>query len=204
MMNSVLQVANTRLKKTDLGRQMLAQRAAMAAAVRMWLITVDGKRDETELLALAQGLGLDGHSTIERLLREGWISEEAGPETAPRSSRREAAQLVTASQGAPVPSPSRTAVPTSPTVPAQASPAAQEARKLAAARMFAIDLACRMLAGREGDLRDRWRSVDDMRSFEQWISECAARIFDVAGPERAGTFLDRVSEVLGRPIATAA
>jgi hypothetical protein len=204
MMNSILQVANTRLKKTDLGRQMLAQRAAMAAAVRMWLITVDGKRDETELLALAQGLGLDGHSTIERLLREGWISEVAGPETAPRSSRRETAQLVAASPGAPVPSPSETAVPASPTVPAQASHAAQEARKLAAARMFAIDLVCRMLAGREGDLRDRWRSVDDMRSFEQWISECAARISDVAGPERAGTFLDRVSEVLGRPIATAA
>jgi hypothetical protein len=188
MMNSIPQVANTRLKKTDLGRQMLAQRAAMAAAVRMWLITVDGKRDETELLALAQGLGLDGHSTIERLLRDGWISGEAGPETAPRSSRPETAQLEAAS----------------PTVPAQASQAAQEARKLAAARMFAIDLACRMLAGREGDLRDRWRCVDDMKSFEQWISECAARIFDDAGPERAGIFLDRVSEVLGRPIATAA
>jgi hypothetical protein len=77
-------------------------------------------------------------------------------------------------------------------------------RKKGISRAQCEALALALARSREGDLRDRWRCVDDMSSFEQWISECAARIFDDAGPERAGIFLDRVSEVLGRPIATAA
>ena len=154
-----------RLRKTELSRRLLADRASMAPALRMWLITVDGQRDEAQLCALAQGLGLDGPATIARLLQEGWLSREA-----------EAGAIA-----------QRPAAISNQDV----------ARRLVAARMFAIDLLSRMMAGREGKLRERWRQVDDMDSFKHWVSECAAELEQFGGADRADLFIDRVSEVLG-------
>ncbi|MBZ8142128.1 hypothetical protein CLD22_19755 [Rubrivivax gelatinosus] len=159
--------ARPRWRKTDLARRLLAERAPMAPALRMWLITVDGRRDEAELAALAQGLGLDGAAVIARCAADGWLDNR--PEAAAEAA-----------------------------APAAAAPAQ---RRLAAARMFAIDLAARMLAGREGDLREHWREVDDLASFERWMARCAERIAGCAGPERAGVFVERVVQVLGEPLA---
>ncbi|MCC9597882.1 MULTISPECIES: hypothetical protein [unclassified Rubrivivax] len=151
-----------RWRKTDLSRRLLNDRAAMPPAWRMWLITVDGRRSETELLTLAAGLGLDGCALIERLAADGWIAD-AAPAAPP---------------------------------PADATPAR---RRLAAARMFAIDLAARMLAGRDAELRESWREVQDEASFERWLGDCAGRIAEAAGQDRAALFVQRVEGVLAEP-----
>lgn len=151
-----------RWRKTDLSRRLLNDRAAMPPAWRMWLITVDGRRSENELLTLAAGLGLDGSALIERLAADGWIAD-AAPAAPP---------------------------------PADTTPAR---RRLAAARMFAIDLAARMLAGRDAELRESWREVQDEASFERWLGDCAGRIAEVAGQDRAALFVQRVEGVLAEP-----
>lgn len=149
-----------RWHKTDLSRRLLNDRGAMPPAWRMWLITVDGRRGEPELLALAAGLGLDGRALIERLAREGWITDAAASPASP------------------------------------AAPATPARRRLAAARMFAIDLAARMLAGRDAELRESWREVQDEASFQRWLGDCAGRIAEAAGPDRAALFVQRVELVL--------
>lgn len=77
---------------------------------------------------------------------------------------------------------------------ADAAPAAAAAR-LVRAKFFAMDLAARMLAGRDGALRERAREVCSPSSFEHWLDDCTAEIGRAADAERAALFRERVAAV---------
>ncbi|UXH77830.1 hypothetical protein [Roseateles amylovorans] len=70
--------------------------------------------------------------------------------------------------------------------------AQERARKLVAAKFFALDLVTRMLAGREADLRNRARDVDTESRFMEWVELCCERIEEHADAERAAMFRSRV------------
>jgi len=78
------------------------------------------------------------------------------------------------------------------TAPA-ADPAA-ELRRLMRAKMFALDLAGRMLAGRDSELRASAREVDSESRFLEWLADAAGRIEAVASVDRARLFRERVAE----------
>lgn len=83
-------------------------------------------------------------------------------------------------------------------VPAAAADAADAAdadlRRLMRAKMFALDLAARMLAGRDDALRARARDVDSESRFVKWLAEAEDHIAAVASRERALLFRTRVAE----------
>ncbi|WP_457421866.1 hypothetical protein [Roseateles sp. P5_E7] len=143
--------------KTDAARRLLAgPRGSLPVPLRMLLISVDGRRGEDELLAIARSLGLDAQA-LQTLRHEG---------------------LVTALREA---------------LPPAADPAA-ELRRLMRAKMFALDLAGRMLAGRDAELRASAREVDSESRFLEWLAEAAACIEAAASAERALLFRERVAE----------
>ena len=72
--------------------------------------------------------------------------------------------------------------------------AATDLRRLMRAKMFALDLAGRMLAGRDAELRASARTVDSEARFLEWLTDAAARIEAVANAERARLFRERVAE----------
>lgn len=143
--------------KTPQARALLAgPRTAMAPALRMLLISVDGRRPLGELQRIARSLGL-GDEALEGLRREGLVS----------------------------------LAPERPTEPA---PSGGDAlRRLVKAKMFALDLAARMLGGRDADLRASARQVDSETSFLRWMDDAAACIEAAADPERARLFRERVA-----------
>lgn len=164
-------ISLTALHKTDTARRALAHREPMPAALRMWLITVDGRRADSELLALAQRLGLDGPRQVQALLRRGWLARPgaaAAPTVAPEPPRRNLAST----------------------------------RQLADAKMFAIDLVSRMMAGREGELRDAWRQIVDRESFQRWLTDCDRRLRETVSDERAALIRAKVQAV-AEPVAAA-
>lgn len=111
--------------------------------------------------------------------------------------RRGAAELQTLAQGIGLDGPQALrmlaaegliAVPAAPAVVAQDD----SARRLVRAKFYALDLAARMLAGRDTALRERARAVDSESSFAAWLDDCAAEIGRVADAERAAVFRERV------------
>ncbi|MFG6430926.1 hypothetical protein [Roseateles sp. LYH14W] len=72
--------------------------------------------------------------------------------------------------------------------------AAADLRRLMRAKMFALDLASRMLAGRDAELRASAREVDSESRFLDWLADASARIEAVASAERAVLFRERVAE----------
>lgn len=83
-----------------------------------------------------------------------------------------------------------------PPEPAPTPPAAADAaRRLVRAKFFALDLAGRMLAGRDQALREGARAVDSESSFAAWLDDCAAEIARAADAERAALFRERVAAV---------
>jgi len=70
-------------------------------------------------------------------------------------------------------------------------------RRLMQAKMFALDLAGRMLAGRDTELRDSARAVDSEASFLVWLGDASAHIEAAASAERAQLFLERVAAAAG-------
>jgi len=151
--------------KTDRARALLAApRRTLPPALRMLLISVDGRRNVAALHEVARSLGL-GRDALERLQGEGLIG---------------AAQ-------APLPA----AVLRSATAPDD------ELRRLMRAKMFALDLVGRMLAGRDAELRDSAREVDSESRLLAWLDEAATRIAATAGEERAQFFRQRVAEAAG-------
>lgn len=70
-----------------------------------------------------------------------------------------------------------------------------QALKLVRAKMFALDLAGRMLAGKDLRLREAARGVDTESRFLAWMDECAAEIASAADAERASLFRQRVASV---------
>lgn len=71
---------------------------------------------------------------------------------------------------------------------------AADLRRLMRAKMFALDLASRMLAGRDAELRASAREVDSESRFLDWLADASARIEAVASAERAVLFRERVAE----------
>jgi len=69
----------------------------------------------------------------------------------------------------------------------------ERARRLVRAKYFALDLAARMLAGRDGALREKAREADSESRFAIWLDECAAAITDSGSVERAALFRERVA-----------
>ena len=145
-------------RKTDAARAALANRAALPAALRLLLITIDGRKPVAELLGVARSLGLDGRA-FAHLHRDGLIAWHG------------------------MPSPEQ----------AQAQRLAAQATRLVKAKFYALDLAARMLAGKEGALREQARTVDSESSFNAWMDDCAASIARAADPQRAALFRERVA-----------
>ncbi len=77
--------------------------------------------------------------------------------------------------------------------PALAAAGDDELRRLMRAKMFALDLAGRMLAGRDAELRASARAVDSESRFLAWMAEASQRIEAVASAERAQLFRERVA-----------
>lgn len=68
-----------------------------------------------------------------------------------------------------------------------------ELRRLMRAKMFALDLAGRMLAGRDAELRASARTVDSESRFLEWLGDAADRIEAAASADRAQLFRERVA-----------
>jgi len=158
-------------------------------ALRALLITVDGKRDAQELQRLARGLGL-GDDGLSRLVDQGLVElpralkpAVAAAAPAPAStSTTSAIQAVDADEVA--------------EAAALAREAQARAKRLVATKFFALDLVTRMLAGREGELRELVRQVDTESRFQEWVHQCCERIEAHADAERAAKFRDSVGQTL--------
>ncbi|MGN7873151.1 hypothetical protein ACTJKJ_06225 [Roseateles sp. 22389] len=193
-----MQTSVTPPRKTELARQMLAPgQRQLPPALRALLITVDGKRDAQELQRLARGLGL-GDDGLSRLVDQGLVElpralKPAGATAAPT----------------PTPTPASASASTSTTSAIQAVDADEvaeaaalareaqaRAKRLVATKFFALDLVTRMLAGREGELRDLVRQVDTESRFQDWVHHCCERIEAHADAERAAKFRDSVGQTL--------
>jgi len=158
------------LAKTQAARQLVGgPRSALAVPLRMLLINVDGQRSLAELHDIARSLNL-GPQALDELHQAGLIT------AAPAAPQAVAAV-------APPPAPQ-----------AAPAPPGDELRRLMRAKMFAIDLACRMLAGRDGELRASAREVDSESRFLDWLAEAAARIEAASDSERAQLFRERVAQ----------
>jgi hypothetical protein len=153
-------------------------------ALRALLITVDGKRNAEELRQLGRGLGL-GDDGLARLVDQGLVEVPAivvpppaaatppvvtGLDVIDDTEVREAAALARAAQ--------------------------ERARRLVSAKFFGLDLVTRMLAGREGELRDLARQADTESRFMEWIDLCCERIEAESDAERAAKFRDSVARTL--------
>ena len=125
--------------KTQAARQLLAgPRSILSVPMRMLLINVDGRRSTAELQGIARTLNLAPHA-LNELQQDGLIIGLAEPSHPPEAVVQPTIQ-----------------VKVTPAPP----PAADDLRRLMRAKMFAFDLACRMLAGRDADLRASAREVN--------------------------------------------
>ncbi|MDH0864948.1 hypothetical protein [Mitsuaria sp. GD03876] len=162
-----MQTSVTPPRKTDLARQLLAPgQRQLPGALRALLITVDGKRDVDELRRLGQGLGL-GEDGLKQLVDQGLV------ELPPLIDAREVGELRAAARAA-----------------------QDRAKRLVSTKFFALDLVTRMLAGREGELRDLVRQVDTESRFMSWVELCCERIEAESDAERATKFRDSVEKTL--------
>ncbi|TXD85874.1 hypothetical protein FUT87_14925 [Mitsuaria sp. TWR114] len=182
-----MQTSVTPPRKTELARQMLAPgQRQLPPALRALLITVDGKRDAQELQRLARGLGL-GDDGLSRLVDQGLVElpralKPAVAAAAPAPAPASAIQAVDADEVA--------------EAAALAREAQARAKRLVATKFFALDLVTRMLAGREGELRELVRQVDTESRFQEWVHQCCERIEAHADAERAAKFRDSVGQTL--------
>lgn len=157
------------LVKTKSALQLLAgPRSALAVPRRMLLINVDGKRGVPELLAIARSLGL-GAEALDDLQRDGLITADAQAQQAP-------------------------AVAEARTRPNPVAAPIDDLRRLMRAKMFAFDLAGRMLAGRDVELRASAREVNSESRFLDWLEDASSRIEAAADAERAQLFRERVAQ----------
>ena len=173
-----------RLQKTDLARQVLSSpRRDLPAAHRMLLITVDGRRDLRQLRELACNMGLDA-SVVEDLYGRGLIA----PVEADLQAHQEARQAAERERA------HRAAL-------AHQQAAIEQARRLARAKIYALDLVARMLVGQDGELRALARHIDSEDGLQLWIEAAAQQIRERSSDDRAERFKDRVQEELGLALA---
>lgn len=74
----------------------------------------------------------------------------------------------------------------------------RRARMLAAAKLFALELASRMLVGQDEKLREQMRAVQSESAFWDWLAQCESSITLAADAERAALFRHRVAANLPR------
>lgn len=157
--------------KTDTARQLLSRAGPstekLAPGLRMLLITIDGRKTLAELMIVARGIGLPD-TTFRRLHAERLISWQG---TEVKTAAETVARTVARTEGE-----------------------TERAKRLVRAKFFALDLAARMLAGRDQALREQARAVDSESSFQRWIEDCSATIASAADEERAALFRERVSQ----------
>ena len=175
-----------RLQKTDLARQLLSNpRRDLPAGHRMLLITVDGRRDLAQLRELARNMGLDA-SVVEDLYGRGLIAPVEADLQAHQQAR-EAAERERARQAS---------------LAAQQA-ALEQARRLARAKLYAMDLVARMLVGQDGDLRELARHIDSEEGLQLWVEVAAQQVRERSSDERAERFRERVLQELGLSLAPA-
>lgn len=161
-------------RKTDVARHQLIQsRQALTPALRMLLITVDGRKTFAELATVARSLGLR-REAFEQLRDTGLIVWDGMNAAAEAEARRAEQERVEAERH-------------------EREERERQARRLVRAKFFAIDLAARMLAGRDAELRERAREVDTEARFADWLEDCVASIERASDAERAALFRERVS-----------
>lgn len=195
--------------KSPSAQQALAQRNALPAALRMLLIVVDGQRTGTQLIEIANALGLGGLA-LNDLQSRGLIEwPAASPLSASRVSTQEAKVERDVTKGEPLPVAPTVSATTpialakvadnpdpGPSTPSNAEPDVRtDDFRLMQTKMYALDLAGRMLAGRDRALRASARLVECEETLEAWLQDCSHVIADVGGAERAAFFLQRVGEV---------
>jgi len=162
-----MQTSVTPPRKTELARQLLAPgQRRLPAALRALLITVDGQRDADELRRLGRGLGL-GEDGLKQLADQGLIEL---PKAVDADEAREVLAIARAVQ--------------------------ERAKRLVSTKFFALDLVARMLAGREGELRDLVRQADTESRFMEWVDLCCERIEAQSDVERASKFRESVERTL--------
>ncbi len=156
--------------KTHAARVLLAgPRSALSVPMRMLLINVNGQRGVPELQEIARSLNLPSQA-LDDLRRDGYITG------------LEDVASVPADIEPPAPA----------TRPGAAT--SEDLRRLMKAKMFAFDLACRMLAGRDAELRASAREVNSESRFLDWLSDASARIEAASDAERAQLFRERVAQ----------
>lgn len=200
-----MQASVTPPRKTDLARQALAPgQRGLPPALRALLITVDGKRDADELRRLGRGLGL-GDDGLTRLVDQGLVelprivlptASRAAPAAASASPSAPSAKAATASVIAQVPAVDPIDDAEVREAAALARASQERARRLVSAKFFGLDLVTRMLAGREGELRDLARQADSESRFLEWVELCCERIEAGSDAERAAKFRDSVARTL--------
>ncbi|WP_397533445.1 hypothetical protein [Roseateles sp.] len=70
--------------------------------------------------------------------------------------------------------------------------AGDDTKRLVNAKFYALDLAARMLAGKDEALRQAARAVNDEQAFISWLQTCAQQIEQASSADRAKFFLERV------------
>jgi hypothetical protein len=180
-----MQASVTPPRKTDLAREILAPgQRRLPPALRALLITVDGKRNAEELRRLGQGLGL-GDDGLSRLVDQGLVEVPAivvPPPMAPTPPLVTGVDVIHEAEVL--------------EAAALARAAQERARRLVSAKFFGLDLVTRMLAGREGELRDLARQADTESRFLEWVDLCCERIEAESDTERAAKFRDSVARTL--------
>jgi hypothetical protein len=157
--------------KTELCRRLLLDRhTPISRAHRSFLIMVDGQRHLGDLDAALAILGM-GTADLHSLTRLGLLAWEGAPGAD--------------SDAAVAPG-------------ARSSSRVAGNRSLAAAKLFALELTGRMLARRDQPLRDAARDVTCEDELLPWLNHCALLIAELASPERAALFIDKVHAVVPR------
>jgi len=159
--------------KTDLGRRALQGRDFPGTrAQRMFLIMADGRTPMSELSAAAAQLRMD-EQALHALEAAGLLSWRHRIPARVADVVRTPQPVVAA--------------------PAQSSAAP---RSLAAAKMYALDLAALMLQGQDQAVREAARAVGTAAELQRWLADTARAIGGRAGSERAGLFIQRVTALL--------
>lgn len=162
-------------------------------AQRLFLITVDGHQPMTRLGPIAQSLGIDDQD-VQALVDAGLIEWIARP--------RSTAAVAIEPRRAPLePVAATSAVHDDHAAATETITADRRVRSLAAAKMYALNLASLMLVGQDREVRLASREVVDETQLRGWLLDAASRIAAAAGQERATLFLDKVATVLPEGVA---
>jgi len=177
------------LQKTEAARALIASgRRALSPAKRMILITANGRKTVLELRDIARGLGANSQVLID-LMDEGLLELVPGQADGPMTP-----------SPPPVASPSTVPVPLPVTMaasPVAHSASAATTKRLASAKLYALDLLTLMLAGKDQGLRERARQVQCETSLMDWLDDCSEEIGSRTDTDRAALFRQRMETVLG-------